>query len=171
MVHRGTLDYGHYYAFIRPRLDDRWFEFNDVCVKEVSKEYAIRQGCGGTFSHFSLDYTSHDGFPQSSGWIRENQEENNTNAYMLIYVRESERKTIMEDYISVDQQIPRELQLYFRKEERLRKQITDDLETVTNNFNTVFILSEETLLQHNWDGSRLSMNFRHDFPDNFSFET
>ena len=38
LVHRGTLNAGHYYAFIRPNVDeDRWFEFNDSRVTEVSK--------------------------------------------------------------------------------------------------------------------------------------
>ena len=47
LVHRGTLDFGHYYAFIRPHLDNRWFEFNDSKVQEVTKNYAMRQGFGG----------------------------------------------------------------------------------------------------------------------------
>lgn len=41
LVHRGTQDSGHYYAFIRPELDDRWFEFNDEKINEVTKDYAF----------------------------------------------------------------------------------------------------------------------------------
>jgi ubiquitin carboxyl-terminal hydrolase 7 len=47
LIHKGTLNYGHYYAFIRPNLDDRWFQFNDSIVTEVTKEFAISQGVGG----------------------------------------------------------------------------------------------------------------------------
>lgn len=41
LVHRGTLDSGHYFAFIRPGIQDRWYEFNDEDVTEVTKAYAI----------------------------------------------------------------------------------------------------------------------------------
>ena len=54
LIHRGTLDYGHYYAYIRPNLDERWFEFNDTKVHEVSKNFAMRQGYGGRFSEFEV---------------------------------------------------------------------------------------------------------------------
>jgi ubiquitin carboxyl-terminal hydrolase 7 len=47
LIHRGTTDFGHYYAFIRPNIDDRWFQFNDLNVREVTKGFAIGQGCGG----------------------------------------------------------------------------------------------------------------------------
>jgi ubiquitin C-terminal hydrolase len=47
-VHRGTLDYGHYFSFIRPNItDERWFMFNDAEVTEVTKNFAFRQGAGG----------------------------------------------------------------------------------------------------------------------------
>lgn len=47
LVHRGNMDSGHYYAFIRPGMDDRWFEFNDENVREVTKHHAFGQGIGG----------------------------------------------------------------------------------------------------------------------------
>jgi len=42
LIHRGTVDFGHYYAFIRPHLDDRWYEFNDTSVQEVTTNQAFR---------------------------------------------------------------------------------------------------------------------------------
>jgi hypothetical protein len=39
---------------------------------------------------------------------------------MLIYVRETEREAIMTDNLSIDEQIPKELQEYFQMEERYR---------------------------------------------------
>lgn len=41
LVHQGTIDHGHYYAFIRPGVDDRWFQFNDSTVSEVTQAFAI----------------------------------------------------------------------------------------------------------------------------------
>lgn len=41
LVHTGNMEYGHYYAFIRPGLEDRWYEFNDARVTEISKQHAF----------------------------------------------------------------------------------------------------------------------------------
>jgi ubiquitin carboxyl-terminal hydrolase 7 len=32
LIHSGTLEAGHYYAFIRPTIDDKWYEFDDSNV-------------------------------------------------------------------------------------------------------------------------------------------
>ena len=41
LVHRGIIDAGHYYAFIRPNMTDQWYEFNDRNVVPVTKNYAF----------------------------------------------------------------------------------------------------------------------------------
>jgi ubiquitin carboxyl-terminal hydrolase 7 len=46
-VHRGTVEAGHYYAYVRPGLDDKWYEFNDANVRRVSKHRAFGDGVGG----------------------------------------------------------------------------------------------------------------------------
>lgn len=56
-MHRGTLDSGHYYAFIRPGIQNRWYEFNDDIVTEVTKSYAIGQGVGGLNYNFDCRRT------------------------------------------------------------------------------------------------------------------
>ena len=47
LVHRGGIGSGHYYAFIRPNLEDKWFDFNDSAVTPVMKSTAISTGSGG----------------------------------------------------------------------------------------------------------------------------
>ena len=102
LVHRGNLDYGHYYAFIRPNIsDDRWYEFNDNKVSEVSKHYAFNQGIGGEFKNFEL-LRGNQYAENSISQLTLRKFENETNAYMLIYVRESERNDIMADTLSID---------------------------------------------------------------------
>lgn len=102
-MHRGTLNAGHYYAFIRPNVDDdRWFEFNDSRVTEVSKQYAFQQGIGGEFKNFEL-LRGNQYAENSSSQLVMRKFENETNAYMLIYVRESEREEIMADGLSIDE--------------------------------------------------------------------
>ena len=52
IVHNGTIDSGHYYTFIRPTLEDRWFKFNDGVVHEVPSWFAMARGIGGTDPSF-----------------------------------------------------------------------------------------------------------------------
>jgi len=50
LVHSGTMNQGHYFAYIKPNLDDRWFKFNDNKVTEVTKYHALGQGAGGNIT-------------------------------------------------------------------------------------------------------------------------
>ena len=54
LVHRGTINAGHYYAFIKPTMEDKWYEFNDSKVQEVTKDYAFGQGIGGNLTQFEF---------------------------------------------------------------------------------------------------------------------
>lgn len=67
LIHKGTVDFGHYYSFIRPHLDDRWYEFNDTMVFEVTKNQAFRQGIGGDFCEFEYVKYGHSDHMSSSG--------------------------------------------------------------------------------------------------------
>ena len=54
-------------------------------------------------SNFDISYFSLEEFENSIGSISEKMSENNnTNAYMLIYVREQEREQILTDKIVLD---------------------------------------------------------------------
>ena len=67
----------------------------------MTKNYAMRQGFGGKTSTFDiLKYGTEDG---SSSQLNESFTENNTNAYMLIYVRETEREAIMADSLQLNE--------------------------------------------------------------------
>lgn len=92
LVHRGGIGAGHYYAFIRPTLEDKWYEFNDQSVSPVLKSTALSTGCGGFDSVFEY----------KDGKISEKIRTNNTSAYMLVYVREGEREEIMREVIIED---------------------------------------------------------------------
>ena len=88
LMHRGTTEYGHNFAFIRPNIsDNRWFNFNDSTVTEVTKMYALDQGIGGDFSHYEYLPNVYCGKGQPSASLNLKYVENNTNAYMLIYIR------------------------------------------------------------------------------------
>jgi ubiquitin carboxyl-terminal hydrolase 7 len=65
LVHRGTANAGHYYAFIKPTLEDSWYEFNDSKVSEVGRDYAFGQGIGGNLSSF--EFIRQTMFKESTG--------------------------------------------------------------------------------------------------------
>lgn len=97
LVHRGSINSGHYFAFIKPSLEERWYEFNDDRVTQVTKEYAFGQGIGGEICSFELKREPHINYPDSTGILVERHKENQTNAYMLIYIRDKERASILDD--------------------------------------------------------------------------
>ncbi|OHT12004.1 hypothetical protein TRFO_18287 [Tritrichomonas foetus] len=81
LVHSGTTVSGHYYAFLRPTIDDDWHEFNDSTVHKVDSFQATERNFGGNNQSFS--------------------------AYMLIYVNSIEKNKL---YVPVDDQcIPKKI--------------------------------------------------------------
>lgn len=70
---------------------------------------------------------------------------------MLIYVRETEREAIMSDKLSLDEQVPMELQMHFKTEELFKDQIEQDNEHYTQ-FGKVHLISAETIKHAHWDG-------------------
>ena len=103
LIHRGTVNSGHYYAFISPNItDDRWYEFNDSNVTQITKSSALMQGIGGRLSYFEPVKYGHQEYEDSTRHLNLKYEENDTNAYMLIYIRESDIEELMSDHISVD---------------------------------------------------------------------
>jgi len=104
LIHRGTLGAGHYFAFIRPSLDDQWFEFNDKDVMPINKSTALCTGGGGSDSFFEL----------RDGVLYEKARTNQTSAYMLVYIRDCDRQEIMSE-IPLDE-IPQHLKTRFDEE-------------------------------------------------------
>lgn len=77
---------------------------------------------------------------------------------MLIYVRESERADIMTENYQKLEIIPKELQLYFEREENYRNQIEDDKNSYQ--FNTVYLMSQTTVQTNNWDGLLIAQRWK-----------
>ncbi|CAM0905418.1 unnamed protein product [Alopecurus aequalis] len=86
LVHSGGVHGGHYYAFIRPTLSDQWFKFDDERVTKEDVKRALEEQYGGE-----------EELPQTNPGL------NNTpfkftkysNAYMLVYIRESDKDKII----------------------------------------------------------------------------
>ncbi|KAG5602721.1 hypothetical protein H5410_034091, partial [Solanum commersonii] len=83
LVHGGSVTGGHYYAFIRPTLSNQWYKFDDERVTKVDAKRALEEQYGG---QGKLPQTNPEyGFQTSQ----------NSNAYLLVYIRESDKEKIM----------------------------------------------------------------------------
>ncbi|KAG7035812.1 Ubiquitin carboxyl-terminal hydrolase 12 [Cucurbita argyrosperma subsp. argyrosperma] len=86
LVHSGGVHGGHYYAFIRPTLSEQWYKFDDERVTKEDVKRALEEQYGGE-----------EELPQTNPGF------NNTpfkftkysNAYMLVYIRESDKDKVI----------------------------------------------------------------------------
>ncbi|KAJ9189312.1 hypothetical protein P3X46_000622 [Hevea brasiliensis] len=86
LVHSGGVHGGHYYAFIRPTLSDQWYKFDDERVTKEDMKRALEEQYGGEeelpptnpgFNNTPFKFTKY------------------SNAYMLVYIRESDKDKII----------------------------------------------------------------------------
>lgn len=77
--HCGSINSGHYYAFIKNKYK-QWYKFNDENVDRVYDYEVFDNNFGGE----TLNYT----FNEISNEIRDHKCGMNSNAYILMYVRE-----------------------------------------------------------------------------------
>lgn len=107
LVHSGGVNGGHYYAYIRPDLRGQWFKFDDerVTKEEVTKaldeQYGEDEGAAPGVTGVRL--------PKFS------------NAYMLVYVRESDISQIICEATENDIAEHLRVRLKKEKEEKDRK--------------------------------------------------
>ncbi|KAM1524120.1 hypothetical protein ACFX10_008754 [Malus domestica] len=106
LVHSGGVHGGHYYAFIRPTLSDQWYKFDDERVTKEDVKRALEEQYGGE-----------EELPQTNPGF------NNTpfkftkysNAYMLVYIRDSDKDKII---CNVDEKdIAEHLRIRLKKEQ------------------------------------------------------
>ncbi|KAA8544396.1 hypothetical protein F0562_022408 [Nyssa sinensis] len=84
LVHNGGVHRGHYFAFIRPTLSDQWYKFDDERVTKENMKRALEEQYGGEEEHRNL------GFNNIASKFT-----NYSNAYMLVYIRESDKEKII----------------------------------------------------------------------------
>ncbi|XP_062203185.1 ubiquitin C-terminal hydrolase 13-like isoform X2 [Phragmites australis] len=106
LVHSGGVHGGHYYAFIRPTLSDQWYKFDDERVTKEDTKKALEEQYGGEeelpqinpgFNNTPFKFTKY------------------SNAYMLVYIRESDKEKIM---CNVDEKdIAEHLRVRLKKEQ------------------------------------------------------
>ncbi|XP_034693537.1 ubiquitin carboxyl-terminal hydrolase 12 isoform X3 [Vitis riparia] len=137
LVHSGGVHGGHYYAFIRPTLSDQWFKFDDERVTKEDTRRALEEQYGGEeeaclYQCFFTPSTLFLGncvliWLPSPACMKQlpqtNPGFNNTpfkftkysNAYMLVYIRESDKEKII---CNVDEKdIAEHLRIRLKKEQ------------------------------------------------------
>ncbi|KAL0278652.1 UNVERIFIED_CONTAM: hypothetical protein PYX00_000410 [Menopon gallinae] len=102
LVHSGDNHGGHYVVFINPKGDGRWCKFDDDVVSKCTKQEAIESNYGGHAEDDMSLTVKHC-----------------TSAYMLVYIRDSELKNVLQQVTEED--IPQELTLRLQEEKRLEQ--------------------------------------------------
>ncbi|KMT11619.1 hypothetical protein BVRB_5g109330 [Beta vulgaris subsp. vulgaris] len=106
LVHSGGVHGGHYYAFIRPTLSDQWFKFDDERVTKEDLKRALEEQYGGEeelpqtnpgFNNAPFKFTKY------------------SNAYMLVYIRESDKDKVVCNVDEID--IAEHLRTRLKKEQ------------------------------------------------------
>lgn len=99
LVHSGDNHGGHYVVFINTDGKNRWCKFDDDVVSCCKKEEAINQNYGGDDDDLNLNTR------------------NCSNAYMLVYIRESELRNVLQEVTTED--IPDELNERLKEEKHM----------------------------------------------------
>ena len=86
VVHKGSANSGHYYAYIKPTVEDMWLQFNDEVVRPADSYEVFDNNFGGSYKSYKL---------KSKGEISETNYSFDSNAYILIYIKKSMRKNIL----------------------------------------------------------------------------
>ncbi|KAG8078101.1 hypothetical protein GUJ93_ZPchr0007g5357 [Zizania palustris] len=105
LVHSGGGHGGHYYAFVQPGLKDIWYKFDDERVTKEDMKQALEEQYGGE------EELPHTNSGLNTTPLRFTK---HSNAYMLVYIRESDKEQILCDLDEKD--ILEHLKIRFRKE-------------------------------------------------------
>lgn len=104
LVHSGDNHGGHYVVFINPKGDGKWCKFDDDVVSRCTKQEAIDHNFGGNDDDIGVKHC--------------------TNAYMLVYIRDSLLPKVLQpvDESDIPEQLLERLQEELRQEAQRRKE-------------------------------------------------
>ncbi|KAK1232951.1 ubiquitin-specific protease ubp15 [Marasmius sp. AFHP31] len=93
LVHSGDLHGGHYFALIKPDRDTRWLKFDDDRVTPVTDKEVLEENYGGE---------ALNGLPPTMQRNQVRAMKRFTNAYMLVYIRESAMDNVLAPFTEED---------------------------------------------------------------------
>lgn len=92
LVHSGDLHGGHYFALIKPEKDGRWFKFDDDRVTPVTDKEVLEDNYGGELLNGVAAHQR----------TQARHMKKFTNAYMLVYVRETALDSVLAPFVEGD---------------------------------------------------------------------
>ncbi|CAH1982094.1 unnamed protein product [Acanthoscelides obtectus] len=127
LVHSGDNHGGHYVVFINPKGDGKWCKFDDDVVSRCTKQEAIEHNYGGHDEDLNMSV------------------KHCTNAYMLVYIRDSELNNVLQEVTDAD--IPSELADRLAEEKRM-EQVRRKERNEAHLYMTVNVLLEDAFDGH-----------------------
>ncbi|KAF9453207.1 cysteine proteinase [Macrolepiota fuliginosa MF-IS2] len=154
LVHSGDLHGGHYFALIKPDRDARWLKFDDDRVTPVTDKEVLEENYGGE---------PLNGLPPALQRNQVRAMKRFTNAYMLVYIRESALGDVLPSFAEED--TPAHLKRRL-DEERLQLEAKKREREEQHLFLTAKVITDETFAHHegfdlatfdekNWPASEL----------------
>jgi ubiquitin carboxyl-terminal hydrolase 7 len=136
LVHSGDLHGGHYFALIKPDRDTRWLKFDDDRVTPVTDREVLEENYGGEVLN---------GVPPAMQRNQVRTMKRFTNAYMLVYIRESAIDEILAPFTEEDTPVHLKRRL---DEERLQLEAKKKEREEQHLFLTAKVITDETFSQH-----------------------
>ncbi|OSC99045.1 cysteine proteinase [Trametes coccinea BRFM310] len=136
LVHSGDLHGGHYFALIKPDRETRWLKFDDDRVTPVTDREVLEENYGGEVMT--------NGFPP----MQRNQVramKRFTNAYMLVYIRESAIDEVLAPW--KDEDTPAHLKRRL-EEERLQMEAKKREREEQHLYLTAKVITDQTFADH-----------------------
>ncbi|KAH7915018.1 hypothetical protein BJ138DRAFT_1170257 [Hygrophoropsis aurantiaca] len=136
LVHSGDLNAGHYFALIKPDRDTRWLKFDDDRVTPVTDREVLEENYGGEALNGIAP-------PMQRNQVRAMKRY--TNAYMLVYVRES----AIDEYLAPfkEEDTPPHLKRRL-DEERLQVEAKKREREEQHLFLTAKVITDDTFAHH-----------------------
>ncbi|TFL07619.1 hypothetical protein BDV98DRAFT_558165 [Pterulicium gracile] len=135
LVHSGDSHGGHYFALIKPDPQTRWLKFDDDRVTPVTDREVLEENYGGE--------PLNGAHPAQRNQVRAMKRF--TNAYMLVYIRESAAQEVLAPFTEAD--TPPHLKRRL-EEERVQLEAKKRERDEQHLFLTAKIITDETFQRH-----------------------
>ena len=122
LVHSGDVHGGHYFVLIKPTATGRWLKFDDDRVTHVTNREVLEENFGGEMQLPDGQFVKTPAAMAAKG-----ANKRFTNAYMLVYIRESRVEEILKPIGDEDTPVHLRTRLdKERKEAELKKRERDE---------------------------------------------
>lgn len=149
LVHSGDVNGGHYCAFLRPTLENKWFKFDDDRVTPATVQEVFEDNFGGEVPGSLREMAQRDLVSKRQLIKRF------TNAYMLVYIKRSMAASVL-DLSDENQIIPYHVKEDLEKEVKAREERERELQE-RHLFTKVAIMRESKLVGQVIDGFDLGL--------------